>query len=249
MEKTGKKENKYGLIGKNISYSFSKSYFKEKFEKLGLSDHAYENFDLADIREFPELLRQTDLKGLNVTIPYKEAVMAFLDTIDENAQKIGAVNTIKITKKGLVGYNTDGYGFQISMKPLVKESHRRALILGTGGASKAVAHVLEEMSIPYGFVSRSKRHDGFGYAQLTEEIIMEHPILVNCTPLGTYPNIHEKPDIPYHYLTANHLLYDLIYNPEKTAFLVEGERKGAVIKNGLEMLQQQAEKAWQIWNS
>ncbi|WP_420602360.1 shikimate dehydrogenase family protein [Flagellimonas sp.] len=249
MEKTEKKENRFGLLGRNISYSFSQGYFSQKFEDLGLENHSYENFDIPSISEFEKLISQNDLKGLNVTIPYKEEVLSYLTGLDAKAEKIGAVNTIKFTKEGLIGYNTDAYGFQKSLEPFLKQHHTKALILGTGGASKAIRFVLEQLGIEHSYVSRTKKENQYTYDELDKEIMENHTIIVNCTPLGTHPNVDDKPALPYQYLDENHLLFDLIYNPEKTAFLVEGEIKGTQIKNGLEMLQLQAEKAWEIWNT
>ncbi|SNZ00344.1 shikimate dehydrogenase family protein [Flagellimonas pacifica] len=249
MEKTEKKENRFGLLGRNISYSFSQSYFSKKFEDLELKDHSYENFDIASISEFGSLLSQNNLKGLNVTIPYKEEVLTYLTYLDVKAKEIGAVNTIKFTEEGLKGYNTDAYGFQKSLEPFLKQHHTKALILGTGGASKAVRFVFKQLGIENSYVSRTKKENQYAYSELNKEIIKTHTVIVNCTPLGTHPNIQEKPTLPYQYLTEQHLLFDLIYNPEKTTFLTEGEAKGAQIKNGLEMLQLQAEKAWEIWNT
>ncbi|MFK5974444.1 MAG: shikimate dehydrogenase [Flavobacteriaceae bacterium] len=250
MEHIEGKKNRFGLVGRNISYSFSKGYFTEKFALQGLADHSYENFDIQSIDEFPKLVQERkDLKGLNVTIPYKEAVIPYLKNLSEDADKIGAVNTIKISKNGLKGYNTDVYGFQKSIEPFLKKHHKKALILGTGGASKAVAFVFDKQGIAHTFVSRKPTSDQLGYDALDEEALKEYTLLINCTPLGTYPNIEDKPDIPYRFLTKKHLLFDLIYNPEKTAFLKEGEGKGSAICNGLRMLELQAEKAWEIWNS
>ncbi|MGV6832745.1 MAG: shikimate dehydrogenase family protein [bacterium] len=242
--------HKFGLIGKNIDYSFSRGYFSKKFENEGF-DHSYENFDLADISEFESVLKVKDLKGLNVTIPYKEAIIPYLDSIHKKATKIGAVNTIKITKKGkLKGYNTDYYGFKKSLEPLLKSHHDAALILGTGGASKAIKQVLKKLGIVTRFVSRNAGKDiAFTYDTLTDHIIEEHNIIVNCTPLGTYPNIEAHPNIPYQGITSQHLVYDLIYNPEVTTFLKKSKKEGAVIQNGLRMLQLQAEKSWEIWQS
>ena len=172
-----------------------------------------------------------------------------MDSLDKKAKRIGAVNTIKFTKEGLKGYNTDVYGFKKSIQPFLKESHKKALILGTGGASKAVAFVLKELGISFKYVSRNPIGDQVGYSELNKKIISTHTVLINCTPLGTFPDTAAKPGIPYEFLTSNHLLFDLIYNPEKTAFLLSGEQKGAIICNGAEMLELQAEKAWQIWNS
>lgn len=249
MEKTDWKENRYGLIGKNISYSFSRGYFSDKFEELGLKDHSYENFDLADISEFKELYKTSNLKGLNVTIPYKRQIIPYLDDLNEDAAAIGAVNTIKFTKEGLIGYNTDAYGFEKSLQPLLKSHHKKALILGTGGASKAIFYVLQQLGIEASYVSRNVGRSNYTYNKLTPKIISKYNLIVNCTPLGTHPNIEDKPLIPYEHLSSKHLLYDLIYNPEKSVFLQEGEQNGCFIKNGLEMLQLQAEKAWEIWNS
>lgn len=242
--------HRFGLIGKNISYSFSRGYFSDKFSQLELLQHSYENFDLQEIAAFEELISQNrDLKGLNVTIPYKEAILPYLNAIDSQAAQIGAVNTIKFTKTGIKGYNTDVYGFQESLTPFLKEHHRKALILGTGGASKAVAFVLDSLDIPYLFVSRKAGGHKISYTDIDTGTMDTHTIIVNCTPLGTYPNIHEKPNIPYDALNSNHLLFDLIYNPEKTAFLKEGESRGSQITNGYRMLQLQAEKSWEIWHS
>ena len=249
------KENKqlFALVGRNIAYSFSRGYFSKKFEKLDLQNHQYINFDIESIAELPQKIKEnkTTLKGMNVTIPYKLEVFNYLDKIDKKALKVGAVNTIKITKKGrLKGYNTDVYGFKHSLLPLLKKHHKKALILGTGGAAKAVAYVLKKIDIKYKFVSRkpsSKKE--ITYKELSEELLQKYTVIINCTPLGTSPNIEKCPDIPYQFLTSNHLLYDLIYNPEVTTFLQKGIEKGATTKNGLEMLELQAEKAWEIWNS
>ncbi|MCD8432168.1 shikimate dehydrogenase [Tenacibaculum finnmarkense genomovar ulcerans] len=243
----------YALVGKNISYSFSKGYFTNKFKELGLETSEYVNFDIQSIEELSAKIKEnkTTLKGMNVTIPYKLDVFNFLDEIDKKARKIGAVNTIKISKKGkLIGFNTDVYGFKKSLKPLLKNHHKKALILGTGGASKAVAYVLKKLGITYYFVSRNpKGKKEVSYQSLSKEIIETHHLIINCTPLGTHPNIKDCPDIPYQFIGKKHLLFDLIYNPEITTFLSKGQEKNAAIKNGLEMLEQQAEKAWEIWNN
>lgn len=251
MENTQKnKSGLFGLVGRNISYSFSRGYFSKKFSDLGLTDYSYVNFDIEDISHFSKILKEHPrVKGMNVTIPYKQAVIPFLDSLNKNAKAIGAVNTIKVTKKGkLKGYNTDFYGFKKSITPHLKPNHTKALILGTGGASKAIAFALTKLGIDYNFVSRSSANADFSYKILTRNIIEDHSIIINCTPLGTHPNISEKPPIPYQYITKKHLLYDLIYNPEETAFLKSGKEKGAGICNGLKMLEFQAEKAWKIWN-
>ncbi|MGA1226887.1 MAG: shikimate dehydrogenase family protein [Tamlana sp.] len=242
---------KLGLLGKNISYSFSRAYFKKKFEEENIKDASYENFDIASIDLFPSIIENTNnLKGLNVTIPYKQDVMPFLDKIDKKAKAIGAVNTIKISKKGkLIGYNTDYYGFKKSLKPFIKPHHKKALILGTGGASKAVAYSLKAMDISYKYVSRNLSEGiDFSYDTLSEKDLENHQIIINCTPLGTFPNIDNCPDIPYNAINSNHILFDLIYNPEETKFLKYGKEKQATIINGLNMLKHQAEKAWSIWD-
>jgi len=249
MEKTENKKHRFGLVGKDISYSFSKGYFASKFKKLELHDHSYENFDLQAISEFKEITLNTTIKGLNVTIPYKEEVIPYLALLDSKAKKIGAVNTIRFTKKGLKGYNTDAYGFQKSIEPLLKKHHKKALILGTGGASKAISFVFNELKIKHKFVSRNPKKNQFAYTALDQKVLSKYTIVVNCSPLGTHPNIEEKPAIPYQYITSKHLLFDLIYNPEKTAFLQKGEDQGAAVCNGYKMLELQAEKAWEIWNT
>lgn len=242
-------KKQYGLVGKNISYSFSKTYFAEKFKKENRKNHTYENFDIQEIFEFPGILKNNpDLKGLNVTIPYKEVVIPFLDKMSKNALKIGAVNTIKFTGNGnSKGYNTDFYGFKKSLKPLLKPHHKKVMILGTGGASKAVAYALRLLEIDYILVSRAPSEHTLTYDEIDALTFDEYQIIINCTPLGTSPNLDVCPDIPYEYFTENHIAYDLIYNPEETLFLKKAKQKGAVIKNGYEMLVFQAEKAWKIW--
>ncbi|MCK0157644.1 shikimate dehydrogenase [Cellulophaga sp. F20128] len=250
MEKIEKQHLRFGLIGKNISYSFSKGYFTQKFKELGLDSHSYENFDFQAIEEFKILLKDSDnIKGCNVTIPYKESVIPYLDKLDPKAEKIGAVNTIHFTENGRIGYNTDAYGFQKSIEPHLKKHHTKALILGTGGASKAVKYVLEEKGIQCTYVSRTPKENQISYVQLDKQLMEAHSVIVNTTPLGTYPDIQNKPAIPYQFLTEKHLLFDLIYNPEKTAFLSAGETQGTGICNGQHMLEYQAEEAWKIWNS
>jgi len=243
--------NKLGLLGKDISYSFSRTYFKKKFENENIKNTSYENFDIDNIDLFPSIIKNTKgLKGLNVTIPYKEQVIPFLDKVNKKAKAIGAVNTIRITKTGkLVGYNTDCYGFKKTLKPFIKSHHKKALILGTGGASKAIAYTLDEMGITYQYVSR-KLSDGvsFSYETLTEDDISDNQIIINATPLGTFPNIEDCPNIPYHAINEKHILFDLIYNPEETKFLKLGNKNRATTINGFLMLEFQAEKAWSIWN-
>lgn len=238
---------KYGLIGKNISYSFSPGYFKTKFESLGLEDCSYEIFDLPEISHFPEILAQQDLSGLNVTIPYKTAICPYLKRLDPDAAEIGAVNTIRFTETGPEGYNTDVIGFNESLVPLLNSGDKAALILGTGGASKAIAFGLTKLGITYRFVSRAPKVGQLSYSDLNGLLLQRYQIIINCTPLGTHPNVNAAPPIPYEALNKSHLLYDLIYNPERTAFLEEGIKVGCRIKNGLEMLHLQAEASWNIW--
>ena len=240
---------KLGLVGKDISYSFSRAHFSAKFENEELP-YKYENFDISSISEFPNIIKKNKgLVGLNVTIPYKEQVIPFLDDISKKAKKIGAVNTISISPTGrLKGHNTDYYGFKKSIKPLLKSHHQSALILGTGGASKAIAYTLKKLKIRFDYVSRKPNSKAkFLYSDLTDSIISSYSIIINCTPIGTYPNVNECPDIPYDGLTDKHILFDLVYNPIHSKFLVCGELKGATTSNGLSMLEFQAEKAWDIW--
>ncbi len=242
---------KFGLIGKDISYSFSKNFFDQKFEKEGIHDASYNNFDIDAITKFPDILHENpELIGLNVTIPYKESIIPFLDSLNKKAKKIGAVNTIKISKKGkLKGYNTDCYGFKKALKPHLASKHKRALILGTGGASKAIAYTLKELHIAYQFVSRKPSKKGeLTYTALTEDIINTHQIIINCTPLGTFPNVKDHPNIPYKGIGKDHIAFDLIYNPEQTKFLEKSLAQKATIINGSKMLKYQAKKAWRIWN-
>jgi shikimate dehydrogenase len=242
-------KHQFGLVGKNISYSFSKAHFTKKFEELNLLDYYYENLDFQDISELPNFLKNNpNLKGLNVTIPYKETIIPYLDKLSKKATEIGAVNTIRFTKKGkLKGYNTDYYGFQKALEPLLQSHHKKALLLGTGGASKAVAYSLNQMGIATTYVSRTSIGNAIGYSQITAETFEEYQIIINCTPLGTSPNTNVCPEIPYQYFTSNHIAFDLIYNPAETLFLQKAKEQGALIKNGLEMLVFQAEKAWEIW--
>ncbi len=242
---------KYGLIGHPLTHSFSKKYFTEKFEKEQLTDCEYHLFDISTINELTTVLKNNpELKGLSVTIPYKETVMAFLDKIDEEAKIIGAINTIKIENNKLIGFNTDYFGFKQSLKPFLEISQERALILGTGGASKAVYHALTSLNINCLFVSRNpKQENEISYNDVDEYVIKHHQIIVNTTPVGTFPNINDKPAIDYSQITSKHLLYDLVYNPAETEFLKEGKLQGAIVLNGLQMLQLQAEKAWDIWNN
>lgn len=243
---------KFGLLGKDISYSFSKKYFTEKFQKLGLNTFKYFNFDIPEIEEFPFLIyhKEHEFGGINVTIPYKEKIIKYLDQLDKDAEEIGAVNTIKFTDDNqLIGFNTDTYGFQKSIEPLLKKHHEKALILGTGGASKAIAFTLKKLNIEYKYVSRRLKEGNFLYSVLNKEIMSEYTLIINCSPVGTFPKIDEAPEIPYDYIAEKHLLFDLIYNPSETKFLKEGKKRGASTINGLRMLELQAEKSWEIWNN
>lgn len=239
---------KYGIIGYPLSHSFSPAYFRKKFAGMGL-DATYDPFPLADISELPGLIeKHHTLAGLNVTLPYKELVMPFLREIDEVAASIGAANCLAI-KNGLIkGYNTDAEGFEQSLVPLLTPRHSRALVLGTGGASRAIVYVLSQLGIPYRSVSGSEAPGSLSYAELTTDIISQHKLIINTTPVGMYPEITGKLPIPFDGIGQDHLLYDLIYNPEETTFLAEGRQRGAAIKNGFEMLVLQAEASWNIWS-
>lgn len=240
----------FGLIGYPLSHSFSKGYFTEKFAKENIVDCRYDIFPLEKIEDFTELCNTNNkLAGLNVTIPYKEKIIPFLDELDETAANIGAVNTIKFSNHKKIGFNSDAYGFEMSLKPLLKSHHTSALILGTGGASKAVEYVLKKLGIDYQNVSRNKSEKAIAYEEVNDSIIQQSTLIINCSPIGMYPNIDSAPNIPYQFLTDNHILYDLIYNPEETQFLKEGKQRGAQTKNGLEMLYLQAERSWEIWNN
>ena len=240
----------YGLIGKSLKHSFSKDYFTSKFEKLHI-DANYSLCELANIEEIKDVFSK-QWQGLNVTIPYKEQIIPFLNEVDDLATQIGAVNTIQFSKKEgqtfLKGFNTDVIGFETTLKPLLQTHHTRALVLGTGGASKAVTYVLTQLNIPYVYVSREAGLNKLGYDELTSEIISTHTLIINTTPLGMFPDLESYPNIPYNAISEKHLLYDLVYNPVKTQFLLQGEARGATIKNGLEMLMNQAEAAYIIWN-
>ena len=244
----------YGLVGYPLGHSFSQDYFTKKFAAENI-DAQYLNFQIEDIALFPEKVLTVDgLSGLNVTIPYKQKVMPYLDEIDETAQKVGAVNVVKIIRNGsnvrLRGCNSDVVGFENSLKPLLKPCHTSAYILGTGGASKAVRYVLEKLGIDYQFVSRNAdaANNILSYEQLTNDSIASHKLIVNCTPLGMSPKTDACPAIPYEAIGPDHLCFDLIYNPEVTLFLQKARQQGATIKNGLDMLIGQAVRAWDIWN-
>ena len=238
----------FGLIGRNISYSFSKGYFADKFKNENIVGSAYDVFDLQQIQEVEKVFEIEGLKGFNVTIPYKQEIISYLDNLSPEAKEIGAVNTVLIQDGKKIGHNTDCFGFETSLQPLLKSNHTKALVLGYGGAAKAIIYVLYKLGIEFQIVSREKSDNRITYDDLNEAIIKTHHLIINCSPIGTFPNITSAPNIPYEFLTADHLLYDLIYNPEVTQFLQNGLDKGATIKNGYEMLIQQAEKSWEIWN-
>lgn len=240
----------YGLIGYPLGHSFSKKYFTEKFAREGINDCRYESLPLKTIDELKNLLTQNpELCGFNITIPYKQAVLAFLDDSTKLPTGLNACNCIEIVEGKLVGYNTDVTGFEKSLQLKLKDHHKNALVLGNGGAAEAVKFVLNKLHINFTIVSRKLRGDAhLTYNDLNERIIKENLLIINTTPLGTFPNIDECAEIPYQYLTTQHLLYDLVYNPAKTLFLQKGETQGAAIKNGSDMLVIQAEESWRIWN-
>lgn len=242
----------FGLIGKVLVHSFSKNFFTEKFSREQI-DARYELFEMPSADGLKELIAKEHPYGLNVTIPYKLDVIPMMDKMDEAAAAIGAVNTIKFFYQPdgsvrLMGFNTDVIGFSNSIKPLLKPCHTKALVLGTGGASKAIVYALHKFGIDYKYVSRTGKNDGFSYEQLTPEVMAEYKLIINCSPVGTFPKVDEAPAIPYECLTADHLLYDLVYNPDVTLFMQKGKEHGATVKNGLEMLHGQAIASWEIWN-
>lgn len=236
----------FGLLGKDIGYSFSRNYFSNKFAAENLQ-YEYVNFDLENLSTFKSLLKRKDISGMNVTIPYKQEVIPFLDGLDPVAKAIGAVNTIVFKDDKRLGYNTDHIGFQKTLLNHLKPNHDKALVLGTGGASKAVCYVLEQLEIQTLKVSRNEGQDRKAYHQLTAKDYKEYTLLINCTPLGTHPNTDAYPPIDYRHINAEHLLYDLIYNPEVTAFMQMGKNKGAIALNGYQMLVEQAEASWSLW--
>jgi len=259
---------KYGLIGYPLSHSFSKKYFTEKFEKEDIKDTEYELYPIEHIKDLQDLLDEhPDICGLNVTIPHKISVLKYLDWIEHDARKAGAVNCIRVHSESpvlaaflgevgvqghdfrLEGFNTDMYGFEMSLRPLLNDTMESALVLGDGGSAKAVKCVLENLGISYTLVTRKKQENSILYSDLKEHHIKNNKLIINTTPLGTSPKVHECAPIPYEYITSEHVLYDLIYNPEKTMFLQKGEEHGAKIKNGYEMLVLQAEKSWEVWNT
>lgn len=245
----------FGLIGKSLSHSFSKSYLEEKFIKEDKEGFQYSNFDLESLDNLLQIITDNRLSGLNVTKPYKESIIPFLNELDVTAKEIGAVNCIKITWNNntpyLIGYNTDYYGFAQSIKPFLEPIHQRALILGTGGASKAIAYALKNVGVDFYYVTTGEKKSAnyFHYTELNEYVLNAFKLIVNCTPLGMYPKTDACPEIPFQFITTEHLLYDLIYNPEETLFLQKGKSQNAVTMNGLNMLKLQADKAWEIWHS
>lgn len=242
--------NLYGLIGFPLSHSFSQRYFTEKFLREGIPDCRYELFPIDQMDAFPALWEMhADLKGVNVTIPYKEKVIPYLSSLSDVVQKTGACNCIKKTSKGLVGYNTDVIGFEQVLLRNLKPIHRKALVLGTGGAAKAVQYVLHKNGIAFMDVSRHAGPGKMTYSELDKNLMRDHLLIVNTTPLGMYPQTNSAPDIPYELLTGDHFLFDLVYNPAKTLFLERGEAKGSFIQNGADMLAIQAEESWRIWTT
>lgn len=239
----------FGLIGKSLQHSFSKSYFTDKFSEEDILNAKYDLFELKDIQDFNTLRSTHDLSGLNVTIPYKSEIIPLLDDIDPVANNIGAVNTIVFKNNQCIGYNTDHLGFKKSIRPFLAHTHRRALILGTGGASKAVKYALNTLDISFIEVSRQPSVHQLGYDDLDETLINSIQIVINCTPLGTYPNIDQSPSFPFDFMNKNHLAFDLIYNPLETKFLSLAKASGAICCNGLNMLRFQAEESWKLWNS
>lgn len=235
----------FGLIGKSLKHSFSKDFFNKKFKELHLEGYHYNNYEITNINEVINLIREKNIIGLNVTIPYKTEIIKILDQIDDRAKAIKAVNTIKIENNKITGYNTDVIGFEKSISPLIKE-RKKALILGNGGSSKTVQYVLNKKRIDYTVISRSGNKN---YQNINKEDIFNNKIIINTTPLGMFPNIESCPDIPYEHINKEHLVFDLIYNPEETLFLKKAKTKGCEIKNGLEMLKTQANESWKIWKN
>ena len=245
---------KLGLIGYPLGHSFSKKYYLDKFEREHIQGIDYDLYPLADLADFQKLYQHDQqFYGFNVTIPHKQAVLPLMDELSPEAAQMEAVNCIRIQHNGdhvtLKGFNTDAFGFEESLKPLLQPQHTKALVLGNGGAAKAVLYSLKKLNIDYLIVSRSSTNGDLTYAQLNQQLMEEYTLIINCSPVGTFPNIEEAPAIPYQHITAHHLLYDLIYNPTETLFLKNGREKGATTKNGYEMLLLQAEKNWEIWNA
>jgi shikimate dehydrogenase len=237
----------FGLIGKTLSHSFSALYFTKKFESEKISA-SYENFELDNASIIPSILH-SGISGCNITIPYKEEVISFLDDLSDEASVIGSVNCIVIRNGKAIGHNTDAYGFKESLRPVLRNTHQKALILGTGGASKAVAYVLKELGLEFRFVSRNPTGSQLGYGDLNDKALAYFPFIINTTPLGTAPNVNQAPDIPYPYINESNLLYDLTYNPAESLFLKKGKAQGALTMNGHKMLLYQAEQSWELWNA
>ncbi len=243
-------KQKFGLIGRKLDYSFSKTYFETKFKQLEFDNYTYETIECdteeAVVSFFAKKIFQ--YRGLNVTIPYKERVIHLLDSLNDTAKNVGAVNTILVKNNKLIGYNTDVYGFTKALEPYLNPDIKKALVLGTGGAAKAVAYALKKLQIEPHFVSRATKHPKIiTYNSLDKQCVLNHLLVVNCTPLGTFPKIQQAPDIPYQYLTKNHVVFDLVYNPKETLFMHLAKENGAVVSNGMKMLQEQAEQAWELW--
>jgi len=236
----------YGLIGQSLKHSFSKDYFTEFFAKEGIAA-SYKNFELQRIEDFIGLKKQ-EILGLNVTLPYKESILPFLDQLSPEAQEIGAVNCICFSEGKTIGHNTDAYGFKESLRPILRTEHRKALILGKGGAAKAVAYVLRSLGVEYRYVSRDPQGIDLAYGDLNDKALSFFPFLINTSPVGMFPDVEACPDIPYEHLSSKNFLYDLIYNPEETLFLNCGKERGALVMNGHKMLIYQAERSWELWN-
>ncbi len=239
---------KYGLIGFPLTHSFSQKYFQQKFIDEQLTDCTFINYSIEKIEDIKNILSDNALKGFCITIPHKKNILPYLHSATDPVLKMQACNCVQIKEGKLIGHNTDVTGFKNSFIAHLQPHHRQALILGTGGAAAAVAYVLEELKIPYKYVSRTKKPDNYTYEELDQTILEQYTIIINASPIGTYPNIEEAPAIPYQYITPQHYLYDLVYNPAKTKFLQSGEERGAVIQNGYPMLTIQAEENWKIWN-
>jgi shikimate dehydrogenase len=240
--------DKYGIIGNPLGHSFSKGFFTEKFAREGI-DAQYLNFQIPEIKELLVILKENpELRGLNVTLPYKTEVIPFLDELSDEAREIGAVNVVQVQNGHLKGFNSDIIGFTQSIQPLLKPHHKKALILGTGGASRAIRVGLTRLGLEWKYVSRTPREGMITYDDITAETLKEYEVIVNCSPIGMFPKIDECPAIPYEFLTADNLLYDLVYNPETTLFMKKGALQGAIVKNGLEMLHLQAIASWNFWN-
>ncbi len=242
--------NHFGLIGYPLTHSFSKKYFDQKFIEKHIHDASFSLWELENINQLPELIKSTvGIKGICITIPYKKKVLEYLDESDDAVKAIGACNCIKIKNDKLFGYNTDILGFKLSFMNNLQPNHKKALVLGSGGASAGIEYVLKELNIEYLIVSRQNLSNNINYTDISDEMINDYQIIINCTPLGTYPNIDTCPPLPYDTMTSSNYLFDLVYNPEETLFLKKGKEKGAIIQNGYDMLVHQAEENWRIWNS